>query len=41
MERAEPTPTFFTWYKYYTDLELQDATGKQLYIKPCSIIPHL
>jgi hypothetical protein len=33
MEHAQPKPTFFTLYQYYTDLELEDATGKQLYIQ--------
>ncbi len=40
-DHAEPTPTFFTWYQYHVDLELWEATGKQLNIQPCSIILHL
>ncbi len=31
----------FGRYLYYADLELEDATGKQIYIQFCSIILHL
>ncbi len=41
MECTETTPTFFTWYLYYANSEYRDATDKQLYIQPCSIMLHL
>ncbi len=41
IECAETTLTFFMWYQYFPNSELEDATGKQLYMQPCSIILHL